>query len=90
MDLRNVSTSLLMAAPPITISPKFPPKDYFVKAFSELHFLAARIWLESDESDFLSVSEVVNLLNTMRVGAGYLTFKRNISPEFAQKIKELY
>ena len=27
MDLRNVSTSLLMAAPPITISLKFPPKE---------------------------------------------------------------
>lgn len=65
-------------------------RNYFVKAFSELHFLAARIWLESDEADFLSVSEVVNLLNTMRVGAGYLTFKRNITPVFAQKIKELY
>ena len=37
-------------------------RNYLVKAFSELHFLAARIWLESDEADFLSVSEVVNLL----------------------------
>lgn len=57
-------------------------RTYFVKAMSELHFLAARLWLESEENEFLSVNEVVNLLNTMRVGAGYLSYKRNTTPDF--------
>lgn len=61
-------------------------RAFFVKIFTEMHFLSARLWLESEGEDFLSSNEVVNLLNTMRVGAGYQTYKRLTSEEFEEKI----
>ena len=56
--------------------PRDELRGYFVKTVAELHFLSARLWLESEGENALSADEVVNLLNTMRVGAGYLTYKR--------------
>ena len=47
--------------------------------FLELHFLAARTWLESSEDNFLPVESIINLLNTMRVGANYLSYRRLVS-----------
>lgn len=67
--------------------PRDELRAYFVRIFAELHFLSARMWLESEEEDFLSSEEVVSLLNTMRVGAGYLTYKRLTSAEFEKKIR---
>lgn len=61
-------------------------RSHFVKIFSEMHFLAARSWLESDEPDFLSVQEIVSLLNTMRIGAAYLSYKNATTPDFDTKI----
>lgn len=53
-------------------------RSYFVKAMSELHFLSARLWLESEGNEFLSAEEIVNLLNTMRVGARYLSYRHHM------------
>jgi AcrR family transcriptional regulator len=61
-------------------------REHFVKIFMELHFLAARTWLTSDDDEFLSVREIINLLNTMRVGANYLTYRRLTSPDFDIKM----
>lgn len=61
-------------------------RTHFSKIFIELHFLAARTWLESNEDSFLPVDSVINLLNTMRVGANYLTYRRITSPDFDIKI----
>lgn len=52
-------------------------RDHFLKIFIELHFLSARTWLDAAEGDFLSVDEIINLLNTMRVGANYLHYKQD-------------
>ncbi len=58
-------------------------REHFVKIFLELHFLSASSWLTSDTDDeFLSIKEIINLLNTMRVGASYLAYKRKITPDF--------
>ncbi len=62
-------------------------REHFTKIFIELHFMAARTWLESKEEDFLSIREIINLLNTMRVGAGFLSNKQMTSPDFEEKMK---
>lgn len=54
------------------------PKDNlrapFVKALTELHLLSVRAWLDTPEAEFLSIDEIINLINTMRVGANYLAY----------------
>lgn len=52
-------------------------RAHFLTVFLELHILAAQTWLESDpaETDYLSVEDIVNILNTMRVGAQYLAWR---------------
>jgi AcrR family transcriptional regulator len=62
-------------------------RSHFAKIFLELHFLAARTWLEATEDSFLAVDSIINLLNTMRVGANYLTYRRLTSPDFDLKMK---
>ncbi len=62
--------------------PRDSLRQHFTKVFVELHFLAARTWLESNEADFLSIQEIINLLNTMRVGASYLSYKEQTEPDF--------
>lgn len=62
-------------------------RSHFTKIFVELHFLSVRTWLESKDDNFLSVNEIINLLNTMRVGANYLTYKKLSSPDFDAKMK---
>ncbi|MCD7868178.1 MAG: TetR/AcrR family transcriptional regulator [Clostridiales bacterium] len=57
-------------------------REHFVRIFLELHFLAAQTWLTAGEDDFLSVQEIINLLNTMRVGANYLNYRRLTTPDF--------
>lgn len=57
-------------------------REHFVKLFLEMHFLSVCTWLTTDEEDFLSVKEIINLLNTMRVGANYLTYQKMITPDF--------
>ncbi len=58
-------------------------RKHFVHVFTELHLLSAQTWLESEEEeDYLSVDDIVNLLNTMRVGGKYLSWKRQCDPDF--------
>lgn len=49
-------------------------RTHFCKIFLELHIMAAQTWLEQGDDQFLSSDEIVNLLNTMRVGARYLSY----------------
>ena len=62
-------------------------RTHFVEVFVELHLLSVQTWLSSETGEFLSVDDIVNLLNTMRVGSMYLTWKRNTDPEFEKKMK---
>lgn len=64
-------------------------RTHFVEVFVELHLLSVQTWLSSDTGEFLSVDDIVNLLNTMRVGAMYLTWKGNTDPEFEKKMKNV-
>ncbi len=58
-------------------------RKHFVQVFTELHILSAETWLESEEEEaYLQVDDIVNLLNTMRVGGRYLEWKRKCDPEF--------
>lgn len=49
-------------------------RSHFHKAFVELHLLTARTWLSSDEVEFLSMNEILSVLNTLRVGANYMSY----------------
>ena len=60
-------------------------RDYFVNIFLELHFMSALIWLERGEEEFLSITQIVTLLNTMRVGANYLSYAKRQKIGFAIK-----
>ncbi|WP_026889996.1 TetR/AcrR family transcriptional regulator [Lacrimispora aerotolerans] len=51
-------------------------RTHFTKILLELHLTAAQTWLEQGEDEFLSTEEIVNLLNTMRVGAIYLSCRK--------------
>lgn len=67
--------------------PRDELRSYFVKTCSEVHLISVRSWLDHADSNFVSVPDIVNLLNTMRVGAGYLTYKRvTAKPEFNKKM----
>ena len=57
-------------------------RDHFLRIFIELHFLSARTWLDAEDGDFLSVDDIINLLNTMRVGANYLHYKQATVQDF--------
>ena len=59
---------------------------HFVQNMVELHFLSALTWLDQKDRDFLSVEDIVNLLNTMRVGSVFLTYKRATDPYFTEKM----
>ena len=51
-------------------------RAHFVSVLSEMHFLAAEGWLsEPDEEVRLEDSDIVSLLNTMRVGSVYLHWR---------------
>jgi hypothetical protein len=56
--------------------PKDGLRTHFSKIFLELHLMAAQTWLEQGDDQFLSTDEIVNLLNTMRVGARYLSYRK--------------
>ncbi len=67
--------------------PRDSLREHFLKIFIELHFLSARTWLDDNSGEFLSVDEIINLLNTMRVGANYLHYKQSSVPDFTLKMK---
>lgn len=60
-------------------------RSYFTKLLIEMHFLAARYWLDGEE-DQISTTDVLNLLNTMRVGANYLHYCQSTIPDFDLKM----
>ncbi len=62
-------------------------RDYFLKVFLELHFLVARTWLTAKDDGFLSADDLIQLLNSMRVGANYLTWKSQTSADFSRKMQ---
>jgi hypothetical protein len=63
--------------------PRDQLRSHFLKVYIELHLLSVRTWLETgDNKNNLSLTDIVNLLNTMRCGAKYLTYKRLTSPDF--------
>ena len=63
-------------------------REHFLNVFLELHLLSAQTWLAGNEAEgaegaespgenpYLSVDDIVNLLNTMRVGSAYLSYVR--------------
>lgn len=60
-------------------------RAHFLNVFMELHILSAQTWLSStDEDEYLSVDDIVNLLNTMRVGSGYLSYRSFIESKAAE------
>ena len=65
-------------------------RSHFLTVFTELHLLAAKTWLDSEsaggEGEFLSVDDIVNILNTMRVGGQYLTWCRCMDPDYERKM----
>lgn len=62
-------------------------RSHFLTVFMELHILSARTWLESrEQEDYLSVEDIVNLLNTMRVGSVYLSYKSVSDPSFEERM----
>lgn len=52
-------------------------REHFIKICVELHLLSAQTWLSTDTEEFLSIDEIVNLLNTMRVGAMFMNWRNN-------------
>ena len=66
--------------------PRDSLREHFLKIFIELHFLSVRTWLNTGTDDFLSVDAIINLLNTMRVGANYLHYKRAVQKDFDVQI----
>lgn len=63
-------------------------RSHFIKLIVEMHLIAAQSWIEDDSDDPLTVSDIVNLLNTMRVGACFLNYKSLTDPEYNNKMKE--
>ena len=63
-------------------------RRHFVKLIVEMHLIAAQSWIEEDSEDPLTVTDIVNLLNTMRVGACYLNYKSQTDPDYEKKMYE--
>lgn len=63
-------------------------RRHFIKLIVEMHLIAAQSWIEEDAEDPLTVTDIVNLLNTMRVGACYLNYKSLTDPDYDKKMSE--
>ena len=63
-------------------------RKHFVRLIVEMHLIAAQSWIKVDSEDPLTVTDIVNLLNTMRVGACYLNFKSLTDPEYEERMSE--
>lgn len=61
-------------------------RDHFTKVFIEMHFLATRSWLHDPEDQQLSINQIVNILNTTRIGANYLEYRSLKSKDICQGI----
>lgn len=59
---------------------KMPADDlrsHFYKAFLELHFLVVNTWLDSCEDNLLSIDDIIHVINSMRIGASFVSYKNN-------------
>lgn len=61
-------------------------RSHFIILMVEMHLIAAQSWIQGDQDDSLTVADIVNLLNTMRVGACYLNFKSMTDPDYDKKM----
>ncbi len=68
--------------------PKDELRSHFIKLMVEMHLFSAQSWLEDDSDDPLTVTDIVNLLNTMRVGACFLNYKSLTDPCFEDRMNE--
>ncbi len=75
--LKNILSEQILQMMDHDSMPHDELRTHFTKAFLELHFLVARTWLDSSEENFLSTKEIIHILNTMRIGANYLSHATN-------------
>ena len=61
-------------------------RSHFVKLLIEVHLMVAHAWVDTDPDVSLSIQDVINLINTTRIGANYLTYKRLTAPNFKEKM----
>ena len=55
-------------------------RGYFVNMLLEVHLMAARALSETDNG-------LIHLLNSVRVGGCYISFKEKSDPDFSRKMK---
>lgn len=63
-------------------------RSHFIKLIVEMHLIAAQSWIEEEGDDPLTVTDIVNLLNTMRVGACFLNYKSITDPDYDKKMQD--
>lgn len=63
-------------------------RSHFIKLIVEMHLISAQSWIEENSDDPLTVTDIVNLLNTMRVGACFLNYKSLTDPDYNEKMSE--
>ena len=51
-------------------------REHFIRICVELHLLSAQTWLSAESGEFLSIDEIVNLLNTMRIGSMFMNWRQ--------------
>jgi AcrR family transcriptional regulator len=70
--------------------PKDDLRAHFIKLLVEMHLFSAQIWIEDDSDDPLTVTDIVNLLNTTRVGACFLNYKSQTDPDYDKKMSDKF
>ena len=81
-DILNAEINIMMDADGM---PYDEYRTQFIKVFLDLHFMTARNWLDSDSEYSLQTNEIIHILNTMRIGGNYLTYREHITPNFKAK-----
>ena len=85
--LKNIMTEYINRSMDSDGFPRDELRNHFIKLILEMHFHAAQIWVEEGFSGSgLDVAEIIHLLNAMRVGACFLSFKSRSDPDFANKM----
>ena len=87
--LKQVMTGFLTQTMDNDGLPNDELRSHFIKLMVEMHLVSAQNWITEDEEDPLTVRDIVNLLNTMRVGACFLNYKCQTDPDFDQKMGDL-
>jgi hypothetical protein len=61
-------------------------RGHFMKVYIDLHFDAVRTWFEKGyTNESVPEAEIIHLLNAMRVGGKYLSYKESTDPDFGNK-----